>query len=141
MAALLAGSIFGLWLSLDPTGLNAAAYVSLQQQAIRTLNVAMPVLGGLTMLLTIAFTILSRRDGPRFIVLVVATLCLLGAGLITRFLNQPINDIVMTWSPTAPPSDWTQLRDQWWHWHVARMGLSLVALCLLIASVLKPSRV
>jgi hypothetical protein len=36
------------------------------------------------------------------------------AGLVTRFGNQPINAVVMTWQASAPPSGWEEARDQWW---------------------------
>ena len=46
VAALVAGAMFGVWLSFNPAGLDATSYVALQQQAIRTLNTTMPALGG-----------------------------------------------------------------------------------------------
>src|SRR5690349_19228442 len=94
VAALLVGSMFSLWLMLNPAGLAAGAYIALQQQAIRTLNAPMPVLGGVTILLTILASVLRRDDSSRFVLLIVAVICFAAAGLITRFLNQPINAIV-----------------------------------------------
>jgi hypothetical protein len=58
----------------------------------------------------------------------------LAAGLITRFLNQPINAIVMAWLPAAPPADWTDLRDSWRHWHVVRLMCGVGGLLLLIVA-------
>ena len=71
------------------------------------------------------------------IVLIAAGVCLAAAGLITRFLNQPINAIVMTWSAAAPPSDWTGLRDQWWYWHVVRLVAATIAFGLIITAALR----
>lgn len=53
LAALLVGAMFGMWLILNPAGLAAGVYITVQQQAIRTLNRAMPILGAATILLTI----------------------------------------------------------------------------------------
>lgn len=78
------------------------------------LNVAMPVLGGIIVLLTLIAAALVAGHRRRFILLLLAAACLLAAGLITRFLNQPINAIVMTGSADAPPANWMQLRDDWW---------------------------
>lgn len=137
LAALLVGAMFGLWLGLNPAGLSAAAYVTQQQQAIRGLNVTMPALGAVTILLTLAAAVLARGDGPRLALLVAAAACLLAAGLVTRFLNQPINAIVMTWSPEAAPADWAALRDAWWRWHVLRTASGIAGLCLLVAAAVR----
>jgi uncharacterized membrane protein len=104
------------------------------------MNVAMPVLGGLTALLTIVVAWISRADRSKLTLLLAALACFIAAGLITRFLNQPINAIVMTWSAQAPPADWTQLRDDWWHWHIVRTVSGIVGLCLLIAATLNRAR-
>ena len=137
LASLVVGTMFGIWLGYNPTDLGATVYVPQQQHAIRALNVTMPVLGGVTVLLTIVAAVLARDDQTRLTLLVVTAVCFAAAGLITRFLNQPINAIVMTWSADAPPANWMQLRDDWWRWHVLRMGVGIGGLCLLIAATLK----
>ena len=133
---LLVGAIFGVWLMLQPAGLDASTYVALQQNAVRALNNAMPALGGLTILATVAAAYVAREDRARLLMLVLAAVCLAAAGLVTRFLNQPINATVMTWSAVAPPADWTLLRDRWWHWHVVRLTSAVTAFCLIIAAAL-----
>ena len=137
LASLVVGTMFGIWLGYNPTDLGATVYVPQQQHAIRALNVTMPVLGGVTVLLTIVAAVLARNDQTRLILLVVTVVCFVAAGLITRFLNQPINAIVMTWSADAPPANWMQLRDDWWRWHVLRMVVGIGGLCLLIAATLR----
>lgn len=137
LAALVVGAMFGVWLTFNPAGLEASFYVAQQQQGIRTLNVTLPVLGGLTVLLTILAAVLARNDRTRLILLISAAACFVAAGLITRFLNQPINAIVMTWPADAPPANWMQLRDDWWRWHVLRLAAGIAGLCLLIAATLK----
>ena len=135
LAALLAGALFGAWLFLNPRGLDASSYITVQQQGIRTMNRAMPALGAATILVTIAAAILRRGSHAQPLLLTAAA-CFVAIGLITRFLNQPINAIVITWRVELPPSNWTALRDQWWRWHVIRFVLGLVALSLLIAATL-----
>jgi uncharacterized membrane protein len=137
LASLVIGAMFGIWLSFNPAGLDAAAYVAQQQHGIRSLNVVMPISGGLTILLTVASAVVSRDHRDQLIGLIAATVCFLATGLITRFLNQPINVIVMTWSSEAPPSNWMQLRDEWWRWHVLRTATGILGLCLLITAVLR----
>lgn len=137
LAALLVGAMFGIWLLFDPAAMEAAAYIAQQQQGIRALNVTMPALGLVTVLVTIAAALLARHDSLRLAMLVGAIACLVGAGLITRFFNQPINAQVITWSLENPPADWTVLRDQWWHWHVLRLAFGIGGLALLIAATLR----
>jgi len=136
LAALLVGAMFGMWLILNPAGLAAGVYITLQQQGIRTLNRAMPMLGAATVLLTILAAALGRNDSTRFGLLVGTIVCLLASGLITRFLNQPINAIVITWSTGAPPANWRDVRNKWWRWHLVRLFTGLGGLSLLIAAML-----
>ena len=137
LAALLVGTIFSTWLTASPAGLDASDYVVVQQQHIRALNVFMPLLGGVTILFTIASAVLANADRTRLAMLVVVVLSFVTAGLVTRFLNQPINAVVMNWMPGAPPADWTQLRDVWWSWHLVRLAFGLLGLCVLIAAMLR----
>ena len=137
LAALLVGIMFGVWLFLKPTGLDAKSYVALQQQAIRTMNKVMPALGAATILVTIIAAVFGRDERARFGLLLAAASCLVTIGLITRFLNQPINAIMLTWRAEAPPSNWTNLRDDWWRWHLLRLITGLMGLSLLIAATLK----
>ncbi len=137
LAALLVGALFGAWLFLSPKALDANAYITVQQQAIRTMNTVMPALGAATILVTTTAAILGRGDHTRLWLLVAAALCLPASGLITRFRNQPINAVVMTWGAKLPPSNWTELRDTWWRWHRVRLVTGLVGLSLLIAATLE----
>jgi uncharacterized membrane protein len=134
LASLVVGSMFGIWLAGNLTDLSPSAYVQLQQHSIRALNVTMPVLGWLTALVTAIAAILARKDRLRLTLLVAALICLVASGIVTRFLNQPINAIVMTWSEDTPPANWMQLRDEWWRWHVLRTALGVIGLSLIIVA-------
>ena len=131
------GTIFGTWLTANPASLDATDYVIVQQQHIRALNVFMPLLGGATILVTIVSAFLARDDASRLAMLILVVLSFVMAGLVTRFLNQPINAIVLTWTPAAAPADWMQLRDVWWRWHLVRLAFGLLGLCLLISAMLR----
>jgi hypothetical protein len=136
LASLVVGVMLGVWLTFNPTGLDPTFYVTQWQQGIRALNIFMPLLGIATILLTIAAAVLAR-DWDRLLLLLAVVFCFLAAAIVTRFLNQPINAIVMTWSANSPPADWSLLWDKWWRWHVLRLMAGLVGLCLLIAATLK----
>ena len=141
LAVILVAVMAVIWIGYNPAGLTATAYVERHQAMIRMLNVSMPVLGAATILLTFGAAYLRRSDRPGMYLLVASAFLLIGAGLITRFCNQPINALVATWNPAAPPGNWEQLRDQWWQWHIRRTVLAIVALALLlVASFRKPAR-
>ena len=137
LAALLVGAMFAVWLVFNPTGLNAGTYVALQQQGVRTLHPALPILGVTTILVTITSAVLSRADSTRFWLLVATAAFLAASGLITRFLNMPINAIVMTWTSDSLPSNWMVLRNAWWRWHCLRFVTGLAGFALLLAATLK----
>lgn len=141
LVALLVGTMFGIWIGYSPAGLSAATYVEQQQHTIRALNTLMPLLGAVCIVLTMVLMLTKGNRSTRYL-LGASVLCLLIAGVVTRFGNQPINSLVMTWNPQAPPANWTEFRDQWWQWHVVRTVAGMAALCLLILAMLwnrKPS--
>src|SRR3954447_18548744 len=111
LAALVVGAMFGVWLIFNPAGLAPGAYTTLHQQGIRTLNRTMPILGAVTILLTVLAAVLGRRDTTRFCLLAGTVLCFVASGLVTRFLNQPINAKVATWHTDSPPANWMGLPD------------------------------
>lgn len=141
LAALLVGALFGVWLIFKPAGLDAGAYTALHQHGVHALNVIMPVLGAITALLTIVAAALARHDPTRLALLAGAAAGFVIAGLVTRFLNQPINAVMMASSVAAPPPDWMALRDAWWRWHNVRVVTGIAGLCLLIVASLRPASV
>jgi uncharacterized membrane protein len=139
-AALIAGGMFVIWVGYDPAALSPSTYVEQQQNAIRALNVLMPVLGALTVLLTLICAFLQRKDRKAFVLLIVAAAFLVVSGLVTRFGNQPINAIVMSWDIARPAANWTELRDQWWGFHRLRSICGLIALVLITWTNIYPGR-
>jgi hypothetical protein len=56
LLSLLIGTMFGIWLGFNPASLSAAAYVEQQQNAIRSLNTLLPVMGAVCILLAVRET-------------------------------------------------------------------------------------
>lgn len=140
LLALLVGTMVGIWVGYNPSVLSASAYVEQQQNAIRSLNTLLPVIGAVCIVLTVWLAILAKDDARGRYLLVAAVVCLLTAALVTRFGNQPINAIVMTWNPQSPPAEWAQLRDTWWRWHMVRASAGIVGLGLILLAVLGARR-
>lgn len=137
MVALVTGTIFGIWIGYNPKDLSAPTFIEQQQNAILALNTLMPILGLITILLTLTSAFLQRKDKIAFSILVVASVFLIVSGLITKFGNQPINSIVMTWDMNTPPNNWTELRNQWWIFHEFRTLSAFIGLCLIVWTSLK----
>jgi uncharacterized membrane protein len=138
--ALLIGTMFGIWVGFNPTSLSASAYVEQRQNAIRSLNTLLPAMGGICIALTFALAVLTKDDPRSRYLLLAAALLMVLAGLVTRFANQPINAVVMTWSAQAPAANWAQLRDEWWQWHIVRSVAGIAALALAVLAVLSSKR-
>jgi uncharacterized membrane protein len=86
--------------------------------------------------LTIISAFLSRDNKTTMYVLIAAAICLIIAGIVTRFLNQPINSDVMLWTVQNPPADWMDIRDTWWTYHIIRLISGVAGLSLLIIGLL-----
>lgn len=138
--ALLVGSMFGILIGYNPASLSASAYVEQHQNAVRSLNTLFPLMGAVCIVLTVFLAFASRTDRRSRILLVVAALLMLVAALVTRFGNQPINAVVMTWSAQAPAANWAQLHDQWWQWHIVRTIAAVAAFALVVLAALLPSK-
>ena len=141
LLALLVGTMFGIWVGFNPSNLSAMAYVEQQQNAIGSLNKLLPAMGAACILLTAVLAILSKGDPRNRYLLVAAIACLGAAALVTRFGNQPINAVVITWSAQTPAANWVRLRDEWWHWHVIRTLAGIAGLCLTLLAVLGSKKV
>lgn len=132
MAALVAGSIFGIWIGYNPHDLSGPTFIEQHQNAVRSLNTLMPILGLFTIVLTLLSAFLHKKEKLIFYMMILATILLIVSGLTTRLGNQPINAIVMTWEMNSPPENWSALRDQWWSYHILRTATACLALGLIV---------
>ena len=135
LLALVAGATFGIWRGYNPAAYSPRAFLEVHQGAVLGLNTLLPVLGLVANLLTLLLVV--RFYGSKGFPLYAAALALMvAAGLLTRFGNQPLNAIVMKWTPDTMPANWAAIRDSWWSWHIMRTGASIASLACLIAAVL-----
>ena len=140
LAGLLAGSVFVIWAGYNPSMYSYETYFEQQQGAIRGLNTLLPLMGFATLFLTALSAYQQRNNRPVLITLVIAIVFMIGSALTTRFGNQPINAIVMTWETTSPPQNWTDLRDQWWSYHIIRTITTLCGFALVVWSALRRAK-
>jgi len=117
--------------------MSAAFYVETMQHAIGVMAPLAVVLN-LGLFFTIVSAVLARHDRLSFYLLIASSICIMAAVLVTVFGNWPINNQIITWSINSPPSNWTELRDQWWRFHVARAVIVIAALSFqILASLLR----
>jgi hypothetical protein len=133
---LTAGAAYVIWFVYSPGGISSALYVENMQHAIRTLTIPLPTIVVLGLLFTAIASFQARNDRVVFSLLVIACLCVLAVGLITRFGNIPINNLMLTWNIDSPPADWLTVANQWWQFQTARLILQTAALCLISWAVL-----
>lgn len=135
LLGLVAGSMFGIWRGYAIPTYSPGTFIEVHQGAVRGLNTLLPAMAVATLGLVIVLAIMARSR-PVVLGLYLATaIAIIAAGLVTRLLNQPINDQVMAWTPANIPTDWTGLRDSWWTWHQVRLSVTLGAQLLLLAAV------
>ncbi|MEZ4952964.1 MAG: DUF1772 domain-containing protein [Saprospiraceae bacterium] len=132
MAGLVAGIVLGISLGYNPINLSATTYVEQHQNAIASLNTLMPILGAITILLTLVSAYQQKRNKPVFIALLIAVAFLTTSGLVTKLGNQPINSIVMEYQLDKIPTDWGTLRDKWWSLHLIRTATSIIGFLIIL---------
>jgi hypothetical protein len=137
VAALLAGISFGIWIGFNPLDLSPSTYIEQQQNTIRALNVLMISLVVFATVITIISAFLQKANKPIFFALLIAALFFIICILISRFGNQPINKIIMTWTTDSLPGNLSELRDKWWSFHIIRTIAELIALSLVTWTSIK----
>lgn len=134
--AQISGASIVVWLDNDPAGLLPGFFIEKIQHSIRVLTVPLPALAAVGLLFTLAATIQARRDRRRFYLLVAASLCVIAGAASTALGNVPINEQILTWSSASPPSNWTEVIEQWRLFHFVRTVLTMTGLCFLLVAVL-----
>ena len=131
LAALLAGTSFGICIGFNPIGLSSGAFLEQQQNMLKSLNSTMISFVLAATIITLASAYIERKNKISFYTLLIATICFLSCILISRFGNSPIQNEMLTWKVGTIPSNWTVLRDQWWRFHILRTIAELIALLLI----------
>ena len=131
---LYAGIIFGdrLGASYSRVALDPGSFVLFQQ--VQHVHFK-PVLLPLTLIAVAAslfWVVLSRSQwrSAGFWVIGAAALCMAVAFLVTRIVNYPINDALMTWNAAAPPSNVRSLWSPWERAHTVRAAAAVAAFVL-----------
>jgi hypothetical protein len=130
-AGILSGAVLGVWLTEVALGDAAALWIGYHQAIRAPYTLALPPVGAVA-LVAAALVLLRPGSRPFRGPLVAVLVCLAVGMVITVAGHFPINAMIDTWSPAAPPADWEQLRDRWVLAHAVRSVLALVAFVLLV---------
>ncbi|WP_268849375.1 DUF1772 domain-containing protein [Flavobacterium aestivum] len=131
LAALLAGTSFGILIGLNPNNYTPATYLEQQQQLVLSLNIPMVSLVIAATIVTIISAFLQRNNRSVYIILLIAAIFFASCIFISTFGNLPIQTEMLNWKTDSLPSNWTSLRDKWWTLHTVRTIAELVALTLI----------
>jgi uncharacterized membrane protein len=126
---LLAGIFFGdrMGASFARPELSPSSFVKFQQMQHVHFVKMMPVLTGIALLSSIAWLVLirSRIGTVSFLLLALGTLAYISVLILTRTINVPINNQLMTWSAASPPPDAMKIWARWEQVHTVRTFLAV----------------
>jgi uncharacterized membrane protein len=127
---LLAGIFFGdrMGASFARPALSPSSFVKFQQiQHVHFVKM-MPILIGIAILSSVAWLVLIRvrMGSPEFVFLALATLAYISVLVLTRTFNVPINNQLMTWNASSPPSDVMEIWARWEQVHTVRTFLAVL---------------
>jgi uncharacterized membrane protein len=128
---LFAGILFGdrMGASFARPELSASSFVQLQQIIHAHFVRFMPLLLLTAIVAGLAWLILvrSRRGSAEFWLLAAAAVAMISVAVLTRTINVPINDQLMTWSIQSPPPNIREIWSRWEMVHTVRTILWLGA--------------
>lgn len=116
--------------------LSVAMFIAVQTVLIQyKIGVGIAEIGSFLAMLVILW--LVRTKTLTFRLTLSAFLMLVAAFSVWGVFIEPINTVVDTWTASSYPTNWTQYRDRWHLFHIARLVLLTVGMSSLIISVLK----
>jgi uncharacterized membrane protein len=142
VAVLVTGLLAGIFLgdrmgaSFARPALPPSSFVKFQQiQHVHFVKM-MPILMGLAILSNIIWLVVirSRVRTVGFMFLALATLAYVSVLVLTRAINVPINNQLMTWNASSPPPDAMEIWARWEQVHTVRTCLAVLGFaCELLA--------
>lgn len=134
---LLAGAFVFTCLNIVPTFYEVPVNVHLvyRVQLMNHNGLVMQSLMGISIITCLYYAYANRRI-PQVRNLAFLAFCfVLTSLLVTRFGNVPINQVIRTWLPDAPPDNWKALLHRWDIFHGIRTGASCLGFMLFMAAM------
>ncbi len=128
LVSILAGTSFGIWMTMNPSHYTQTVYLEILQQMVRSMNRVMVTLVVLATLFSLFSAFLQRFNKVQMYLWSTAAFFLIVCMVITRFGNVPIQEEFLKMSSGNLPENWISLRDSWWTFHILRTLSELLAL-------------
>jgi uncharacterized membrane protein len=130
-SGLVAGILFGdrMGATYARPALSASSFVQFQQIIHAHFVLFMPPLLLIAITAALAWLILvrARKNSAEFWFVAAALAAMVCVAAMTRIVNVPINDQLMTWTVEAPPANMREIWSRWERVHTARTFLGLGA--------------
>ena len=143
-AGLYTGIFLGDRIGVTPVRpqLPASSFVLFQQQLHIRFAILMPILLFASLLTGVISLVLLRRElrTKTFLFTAAATLSTLIIIVLTRAVNIPINEVLMTWQVSSPPPNVMELWSPWEKIHTIRTIISLIGFSSLLLAVISTRR-
>ena len=140
IAVVCAGLLSGIYLADRASaparmGLDSSSFILFQQTVHKTYVRMMPplVIGAILTVLGWILMIRVQWQGLEFWLLAVAICSIIFVAAITRAVNVPLNQKLMTWNAATPPAD---MREQWQRWERVDSIRSIVLLSAFVIEIL-----
>jgi len=106
--------------------LSPSSFVTFQQIQHSHFVRMMPILIGIAILSSAAWLVLirSRIASAEFLFLALGTLAFISVIVLTRTINVPINNQLMTWNASSPPPNVMEIWARWEQVHTVRTFLA-----------------
>jgi uncharacterized membrane protein len=112
-------------------------FLAIVDRMNRNMAPAMTVLMPATLLSIIPVMLLSYYERPMvFYLSANAFVLFIVALLVTVTVEVPIVQQIVTWTASALPENWQQLRDRWMRFHIIRVVAGLTSLILLLVAAI-----
>jgi uncharacterized membrane protein len=129
----------GPWVALTRSMKTFApeVFLAIVDRMNRNMAPAMTVLMPATLLSIIPVMLLSYYERPMvFYLSANAFVLFIVALLVTVTVEVPIVQQIVTWTASALPENWQQLRDRWMRFHIIRVVAGLTSLILLLVAAI-----
>jgi uncharacterized membrane protein len=142
VAVLSTGLVAGIFLgdrmgaSFARPALSPSSLVTFQQMQHQHFVRMMPILIGIALLSSVAWLVLirSRIGSVEFVFLALGALASISVIVVTRTVNVPINNQLMTWTASSPPPDVQEIWGRWEQAHTVRTVLAALGFALELAA-------
>ena len=133
------GVFWGTWFSLTQSLDDFSAAEFIHNGKIIIANLAFPM--RIIFPLCVIFTMLTvyfypNKKSTTFYFALLGFALIIGALLVTLFVEVPIDNQIKMWSAETIPSDWEAMRNKWSTFHTTRTFLSLASFGLFSASII-----